>query len=264
MGEPSFDGKYHSSRGWYVGSKDGEIETIGKKDDAAVTDPVLSASEIALLKGILKQLQGEGSGQSDFNLKQVGGTAQTGADWTQNIQKLDLALTALRDALRGVDAKTISDLAALLTAIKDTAGIKKIVDTVNVALTGSIPAGSNTIGNVGLVSRNVCIEEVISQTVGAGNTVTVIGMKDIDNYTKIYANARAETAHDYALVITRTGFDSGGAAGTTERGDFASASTNTTVCAISPVEVDCPKVYVKITNNDTVSHDYDVYLGGHR
>jgi len=52
-------------------------------------------------------------------------------------KNLNITLTALRDALRGVDSKTISDLATLLTAIKDTAGIKKIVDTVNVALTSS-------------------------------------------------------------------------------------------------------------------------------
>jgi len=142
VGEPNFDGKYHSSRAWYTGSKDGEIETIGKKDDAAVIDPVLSASEIALLKGILKQLQGSGSGQSDFNLKQVGGTSQTGADWTINVQKLDLALTELRDALKGIDSRTISDLVTLLIALKDTDGIKKIVS--------ALPVGDNIIGRVKL------------------------------------------------------------------------------------------------------------------
>jgi len=62
MGEPSFNGYYHSSRGWYIGSKDGEIETIGEKNDAPVIDPMLSASEIALLKGVLRQLQGAGTG----------------------------------------------------------------------------------------------------------------------------------------------------------------------------------------------------------
>jgi hypothetical protein len=46
----------------YFQAEDGKIATLGAKADEAVTDPTLSASEIALLKGLLKQLQGAGSG----------------------------------------------------------------------------------------------------------------------------------------------------------------------------------------------------------
>jgi hypothetical protein len=41
---------------------DGADVTLGSKSDAAVTNPTLSASEVALLKGLLKQLQGSGTG----------------------------------------------------------------------------------------------------------------------------------------------------------------------------------------------------------
>ena len=46
-----------------VGAGDGDIVSIGAKADAAVVDPTLSGSEIAFLKGLLKQLQGGGTGQ---------------------------------------------------------------------------------------------------------------------------------------------------------------------------------------------------------
>lgn len=41
---------------------DGAIVTQGAKADTAVIDPTLSASEMAILKGLLKQLQGAGTG----------------------------------------------------------------------------------------------------------------------------------------------------------------------------------------------------------
>ena len=62
--------------------------------------------------------------------------------------KADIKMSALRDAITaaGTNAKTLKDLHDKLTsleteikAIKDTAGIKKINDTVDVQLTGSIP-----------------------------------------------------------------------------------------------------------------------------
>jgi hypothetical protein len=64
------------------------------------------------------------------------------------IAKADIKMSALRDAITaaGANAKTLKDLHDKLTsleteikAIKDTAGIKKINDTVDVQLTGSIP-----------------------------------------------------------------------------------------------------------------------------
>lgn len=51
-----------------VTAADGGLASIGAKADAAVTDPTLSASEIALLKGLLKQLQGGGTGAAPVTL----------------------------------------------------------------------------------------------------------------------------------------------------------------------------------------------------
>lgn len=52
----------------YIRAADGAIAALGAKADAAVTDPTLSASEIALLKGLLKQLQGGGTGALPVSL----------------------------------------------------------------------------------------------------------------------------------------------------------------------------------------------------
>jgi hypothetical protein len=46
---------------------------IGQKDDAAVTDPALSASMIALLKGLLTQSNGSAAGTPDANVITVQG-----------------------------------------------------------------------------------------------------------------------------------------------------------------------------------------------
>jgi hypothetical protein len=51
-----------------VSADDGAITAMGAKGDAAVTDPTLSASQIALLKGLLKQLQGNGTGAQNVTL----------------------------------------------------------------------------------------------------------------------------------------------------------------------------------------------------
>ena len=74
--------------------------------------------------------------------------AATAANQDSLLVQADVKLSALRDAITaaGTNAKTLKDLHDKLTsleteikAIKDTAGIKKINDTVDVQLTGSIP-----------------------------------------------------------------------------------------------------------------------------
>ncbi|MFZ3132890.1 MAG: hypothetical protein WA125_17730 [Desulfosporosinus sp.] len=52
---------------------DGGIASIGAKADVAVTDPAVSASVIAALKGVLKQLQGNGTGAENVKLKDSAG-----------------------------------------------------------------------------------------------------------------------------------------------------------------------------------------------
>lgn len=52
----------------YVQANDGAIATLGNTADTAVVDPTLSASEVALLKGLMKQLQGGGTGAAPVSL----------------------------------------------------------------------------------------------------------------------------------------------------------------------------------------------------
>ena len=82
--------------------------------------------------------------------------------------KADVTLSALRDALRGTGSKTLSDLATALKdlhdklvnleteiqAVKSTAGIKKIIDTVVVQVAG------NTMEKHGLLSNRPAANSV--------------------------------------------------------------------------------------------------------
>ena len=64
-------------------AQDGRIVAIGAKGDAAVTDPTLAASEIALLKGLIKQLQtGPNLVQLSGSIVEIGGVtyAVSGGD----------------------------------------------------------------------------------------------------------------------------------------------------------------------------------------
>jgi hypothetical protein len=69
----------------------------------ALTDALAENDQIVILK----------SGTVEQNIAEWGGTAVTGRDITldiQMLQNLDLAITALRDALRGADSRTLTDL----------------------------------------------------------------------------------------------------------------------------------------------------------
>lgn len=66
-----------------ITADDGAIAALGALAAAAVTDPTASASVIALLKGLIKQLQGTGTGAAPVtltgsNLPLVAGTAEIG------------------------------------------------------------------------------------------------------------------------------------------------------------------------------------------
>ncbi len=92
--------------------------------------------------------------------------------------KADIKMSALRDAITaaGGNAKTLKDLHDKLTsleteikAIKDTAGIKKINDTVDVQLTGS---------NMELYGASIN-DRPAANTVPAGATFTIVD-RDLD------------------------------------------------------------------------------------
>lgn len=63
-----------------IKADDGDIVTIGTKNDTAVTDPTASSTLIAGQKGILKQLQGNGVGALPTQL--TGSNVQVGEDLT--------------------------------------------------------------------------------------------------------------------------------------------------------------------------------------
>ncbi|QQE80937.1 hypothetical protein [Alicyclobacillus sp. SO9] len=75
-----------------VGMGDGADVTKGAKADAAVTDPTLSASQIALLKGLLSQLQGTGSGAAPVELAGSNFTAAHGS-----LVPTDIAVMGVND-----------------------------------------------------------------------------------------------------------------------------------------------------------------------
>lgn len=80
-------------------AKDGDIVSMGAKADAAVVDPTLSASEIALLKGIIKQLQGTGTGAVPTTL--------TGSNFEQTIGSAIPAKAALMGISDGTNIKAL-------------------------------------------------------------------------------------------------------------------------------------------------------------
>lgn len=76
-----------------VSIADGSNVTQGSKSDSAIKDPTLSASEIALLKGVLSQLQGTGTGSTPVSV--TGNPAITIADGSSATlgTKADTAVT---------------------------------------------------------------------------------------------------------------------------------------------------------------------------
>lgn len=82
-----------------ISAADGDIVPIGAKGDAAVTDPTLQASQIALLKGLLKQMQGNGAGQQNVQL--MGSNAMDAVAITPN-DGVDLATKPTKGIYLGV------------------------------------------------------------------------------------------------------------------------------------------------------------------
>jgi hypothetical protein len=74
-----------------VTTDDGGSATIGAKADTAITDPTATASQIALLKGLLKQLQGTGTGNQNVYIADTGITLPTDK---QGILKSEVTYTA--------------------------------------------------------------------------------------------------------------------------------------------------------------------------
>jgi len=138
-----------------VTTADGGIATIGAKADAAVVDPTLSASEVALLKGIMKQLQGAGSGAAPIAL--ASGTPTT---------------ATLQNAAGAVGNGTSMDVSGLAVATLDVQGtfVATVVFEGSVDDTVWYPLNATNLGT-GLIA---------SSTTGNGVfQISVAGLKSI-------------------------------------------------------------------------------------
>jgi len=69
-----------------ITSADGGLVTLGAKADTPIIDPTLSASQIALLKGMLKQLQGTGTAGTSQPVSVVGSLANTAVDLRTSLE----------------------------------------------------------------------------------------------------------------------------------------------------------------------------------
>ena len=173
--------------------------------------------------------------------------------------KLDLSITDLRDALAGagVAAKTIADLNTVLAAIKDTDGIKKILDTVNVSLTGS----TGTIPDsqaIPIKNRAIIVSQIgTNVVVAAGTTVTVYSSTAQTDGPTSVAFAVRETdflTHNFTISLVHY-------ADTPI--DFAIRVDSTAVtgndrAAVTKVDTHTDYQMYKILNQDSVSHTYNV------
>ena len=132
-------------------AQDGSIVAIGAKGDAAVTDPTLAASEIALLKGLIKQLQ------TGPNLVQLSGSIPAG---TNNIGDVDLA-------------SAIPAGSAIIGKVGIDQTTPGTTNKVVAELSGSIPAGANEIGKVQLSGSKM---ELYGATVATRPAATAVAI----------------------------------------------------------------------------------------
>lgn len=108
------------------------------------------------------------------------------------------------------------------------------------------------------------VDEKISQTVANGSTETIVDGAHMGDYDSMFATIRADSAHDFDAEFVREGFDGGGTYGATDGGVQTSENSGGNQISVVPVmDVESPELDLRITNNDSSSHDYDVYLGGY-
>jgi hypothetical protein len=137
---------------------DGSSTALGAKADAAVTDYTATASQIGILKGLLKQLQGSGAGRQPVNVQDTTGTA---------------FLTAANPGYVGI-GKTFSALpsATPIYFISDTAGQLLYVTEFSAAgyVTGQKSIGTTGIEIYGGASNRLANRYLMKVTSSIKNT----------------------------------------------------------------------------------------------
>jgi len=134
---------------------DGADLTQGTKDDAAVTDPTAESSIIATLKGLLKQLQGDGSGETPVTL------ATTLSAETDTINVAQMSKGGINNTHVGIGVA----FSASATSTLDSAVIS--------VLTGhTFKAGDVIYVDKGFASTSQTVVSIASTTITVGNTAT--------------------------------------------------------------------------------------------
>lgn len=107
------------------------------------------------------------------------------------------------------------------------------------------------------------VHEDVSITVANSTTSQVIENIPVKGYEELSINVRSGVAHGFDVNVIKEGFYDTGAYGFSYSDNLTSVSSGgNQIASDSGLIVDSPEITVEITNNDTVSHDYDVFVGG--
>jgi len=125
------------------------------------------------------------------DIERIGGTTQTGRDWSTDFANLDIALSALRDAIQGASTKDLTTVEAAIAALQ-TAGetLQDVIDGI------AGPAGTTaTLNDVKTAVEAVTAAVGALQTAGEtlADVVTAITTADGNNTSAL---STVETAVD--------------------------------------------------------------------
>jgi len=214
--------------------QDNLITLLGALNAVAVTDPAEEGSGLSLLKGLLKQMQGNGTGSQPVSISQT-----EGENVVVNVN-LDIALSALRDAIvkTGLTSTTLTDLAALFGEVQESptpnTGLdrlksiytelvaianSKTLDDLNTTIAGLEGAGNKTLSDIVTAITTMAGSKALSDIVTAlGGTLNTSanGTLTTASDTITITTGAAHSAND--VVSTDAGeilqFETGLAAGT--------------------------------------------------
>ena len=129
--------------------------------------------------------------ESPFNLSKVAGTALTGRDWSNDfakLQNLDLTLSSLRDDLRGVDSRTLTDLHNKINDL--------LTELQPVSAKGSIASADNTDGfEITLDKGGRRLVDVYYKLGGAGDLIIEVS-NDGSTWRPYYSTNFSASAED--------------------------------------------------------------------
>ena len=123
------------------------------------------------------------------NLTEIAGTALTGRDWSSDFANLDIALSALRDALRGANTKDFSTLEA------DTESILSQLDITLSTLRDALI--DVTLDN--LIHNNATVDST-----GQSDSLAVKGAKHVDVLIRVGSMTGSPTIQCHVDVIEPT------------------------------------------------------------